>query len=239
MQYPPDIRVIRVLCTGRVDPALVADAFVNGADGVMVIGCQFGDCHYMSGNYMAKHKLDMAGQVLAYAGLNPARLQFRNLSSAESAKFAQYSTEFVEEIREIGPLGLGDKMGMPKLKEGLEIAQRALAGPKVRWVIGKKPVFIEQGNGNKYGEIFTEHEMSRTLSGIIIDEMATQSILSALEKNPAAVKELAKDLEMPAPDTLKYMLALKRRGLVELDRVEGQSPIYKYKVEERGAKQSA
>jgi hypothetical protein len=186
----------------------------------------------MSGNYMAKHKLDMTGQVLAYAGLNPARLQFHNLSSAESAKFAQYSTEFVEEIREIGPLGLGDKMGMPKLKERLEIAQRALAGPKLRWVIGKKPVFIEKGKGNKYGEIFTEHEMSRTLSGIIIDEMATHSILSALEKNPAAVKELAKDLEMPAPDTLKYILALKRRGLVDLDRVEGQSPIYKYKVED-------
>jgi coenzyme F420-reducing hydrogenase delta subunit len=231
MQYPPDIRIIRVMCTGRVDPALVADAFVIGADGVMVIGCHFGDCHYISGNYMAKHKLDMTGEILAYAGLNRKRLQFHNLSSAEGARFAQYSTEFVEEIQEIGPLGSdGDGLAMPELRRKLKIARRCLAGPKLRWVIGKKPVFIQEGN--KYGEVFTEHEMSRTISGIIADEMATHSILAALEKRPAAVIDLAKELEIPAPDALKYVLALKRRGLVEMDQIAGQSPIYKRKAEE-------
>ena len=231
MQYPPDIRIIRVMCTGRVDPAWVADAFVNGADGVMVIGCHFGECHYISGNYMAKHKLDMTGEILAYAGLNRKRLQFRNLSSAEGAKFAQYSTEFVEQIRKIGPLGSGgDESGMPELREKLKIAHRCLAVPKLRWVIGKKPVFMKEGN--KYGEVFTEHEINRTISGIIIDEMATHTILAALEKHPAAVIDIAKELEIPAPDVLKYVLALKRRGLVEMDQVEGQSPIYKCKVEE-------
>jgi coenzyme F420-reducing hydrogenase delta subunit len=234
MQYPPDIRVIRVMCTGRVDPALVADAFVNGADGVLVIGCYFGDCHYITGNFMAKHKLDMAREMLAYAGLNPTRLQFRNLSSAEGARFAQHNTEFVEQIKEIGPLGTGDKVGMPQLKEKLEIAYKSLAGPKLRWVVGKKPVFVDDARGNKYGEVFTEHEINRTLSGIVIDEMATYSIMAALEKKPAAVKDLAKELEIPAPDTLKYVLALKRRGFVEMDGVEGTSPIYKFKSAEGG-----
>jgi F420-non-reducing hydrogenase iron-sulfur subunit len=222
------------MCTGRVDPALVADAFVHGADGVLVIGCYFGDCHYMQGNFMAKHKLDMAGEMLEYAGMNPTRLQFRNLSSAEAANFANYNTEFVEQIKEIGPLGTGDKIGMPALKEQLEIAYKALAGPKLRWVVGKKPVFIDNARGNKYGEIFTEHEINRTLSGIVIDEMATQSILAALQKKPAAVKDLAKELEIPPPDTLKYVLALKRRGFVEMDSVEGTSPIYKFKSAEGG-----
>jgi len=222
------------MCTGRVDPALVADAFVNGADGVLVIGCYFGDCHYITGNFMAKHKLDMAREMLAYAGLNPTRLQFRNLSSAEGARFAQHNTEFVEQIKEIGPLGSGDKVGMPKLKEKLEIAFKALAGPKLRWVVGKKPVFIDAARGNKYGEVFTEHEINRTLSGIVIDEMATHCILTALEKKPAAVKDLAKELEIPAPDTLKYVLALQRRGFVEMDGVEGTSPVYKFKSAEGG-----
>ncbi len=222
------------MCTGRVDPALVADAFVHGADGILVIGCYFGDCHYMQGNFMAKHKLDMAREMLGYAGLNPIRLQFRNLSSAEAANFANYNTEFVEQIKEIGPLGTGDKIGMPTLKEQLEIAYKALAGPKLRWVVGKKPVFIEEGKGNKYGEIFTQHEIGRTLSGIILDEMATQSILAALQKKPAAVKDLAKELEIPTPDALKYVLALKRRGFVEMDGVEGTSPIYKFKSAEGG-----
>jgi coenzyme F420-reducing hydrogenase delta subunit len=222
------------MCTGRVDPALVADAFVHGADGVLVIGCYFGDCHYMQGNFMAKHKLDMAGEMLEYAGMNPTRLQFRNLSSAEAANFANYNTEFVEQIKEIGPLGTGDKIGMPALKDRLEIAQKALAGPKLRWVVGKKPVFIDPARGNKYGEVFTEHEINRTLSGIVVDEMATQSILAALQKKPAAVKALAKELEIPPPDTLKYVLALKRRGFVEMDGVEGTSPIYKFKSAEGG-----
>ncbi len=222
------------MCTGRVDPALVADAFVHGADGVLVIGCYFGDCHYMQGNFMAKHKLDMAREMLEYAGMNPTRLQFRNLSSAEAANFAKYNTEFVGQIKELGPLGTGDKTGMPKLKEELQIAHKSLAGPKLRWVVGKKPVFIDDARGNKYGEVFTEHEIKRTLSGIIIDEMATQSILAALEKKPTAVKDLAKELEITAPDTLKYVLALKRRGFIEMDGVEGTSPVYKFKSAEGG-----
>lgn len=218
------------MCTGRMDPAVVADAFVHGADGILVIGCHFGDCHYVSGNIIAKHKLDMTREALAYAGLNPLRLRFGNLSSAEAAKFAQYNTEFVEQIRQIGPLGAGDKIGMPKLKERLKLAHKALASPKLRWIIGKKPVFLK--DGNKYGEVFTEHEINRALSGIIIDEMATHSILAALEKHQAAVIDIAKELEIPAPDVLKYVLALKRRGLVVMDKVAGQSPIYKCKPEE-------
>ncbi len=231
MQYPPDMRIIRVTCTGRVDPGLVADAFVNGADGVMVVGCHFGDCHYISGNYMAKHKLDMTGQILAYAGLNRTRLQFSNLSSAEGAKFAQYTAEFVEQIQKIGPLGSsGDRLAEAELREKLKIAHRCLAGPKLRWVIGKKPVFIREGN--KYGEVFTEHEINRTISGIIMDEMATHTILAALEKHPAAIIDIAKELEIQVPDVLRYVLALKRRGLVEIDQVAGRSPIYKCKAEE-------
>jgi hypothetical protein len=180
---------------------------------------------------MAKQKLDMTGQVLAYAGLNRKRLQFSNLSSAEGAKFAQYTAEFVEQIQEIGPLGSsGDGFAKPELTEKLKIAHRCLAGPKLRWVIGKKPVFIREGN--KYGEVYTEHEINRTISGIIMDEMATHTILAALEKHPAAVIDIAKELEIPVPDILKYVLALKRRGLVEIDHVAGQSPIYKCKAEE-------
>lgn len=221
------------MCTGRVDPAWVADAFVRGADGVMVIGCHFGDCHYISGNHMAKHKLDMTGEVLAYAGLNPARLQFRNLSSAEGNKFQQYCTEFVEKVREIGPLGEdGDSLTSSGLKEKLTIAQRCLAGPKLRWVIGKKPVFMTEGN--KYGEVFTEHEMSRTISGIIIDEMTTHAILTVLEKHSTTVVDMAEELRIPARDVLKYVLALKRRGLVEMDGVEGQSPVYRSASEDGG-----
>jgi coenzyme F420-reducing hydrogenase delta subunit len=217
--------MIRVLCTGRVDPALVADAFLNGADGILVIGCHFGECHYVSGNVMAKDKLDMTREILTYAGLHPDRLQFSNLSSAEAARFAKCCTEFVEAIKRIGPLGNGDGVELTKLKDRLEAARRALADKKLRWVIGKKPVLMREGN--KYGEVFTEHEMNRSIGGIIIDEMATHAICAALEKRDASVKDLSKTLDIPAPDVLKYVLALKRRGLVKIETVAGQSPVYR------------
>ena len=232
MQYPSEIRIVRVMCTGRIDPASVADAFVTGAHGVLVIGCHFGDCHYISGNYTAKDKLDMTGQVLAHAGLNARRLQFHNLSSAEGAKFAQYCTDFVQEIRRIGPLGEGDSIDMPMLQQKLQVAFRALEAPKLRWIIGKKPVFLKEGN--KYGEIFTEHEMNRTLSGIIIDEMATHGILVTLEKEALSVKDLSQALDIPTPEVLKYVLALKRRGMVIMEKISNHSPVYAFTAEKRG-----
>lgn len=234
MQYTTDIRVIRLMCTGRMDPTLIADAFASGLDGLLVLGCLFGECHYISGNYNARHKIAMTQEMLSYAGMNPNRLSFRNLSSAESDLFVKHVNDFSKEIRELGPLGgEADRVPLPKLKENLEIAGTALAGPKLRWVVGKKPVFIDVDKGNKYHEIFAEHEINRTLRGIVIDEMATHSILAALQKKPASVKELAKDLEIPPPDTLKYVLALNRRGFVGLDSVKDHSPLYKY-VEQEG-----
>lgn len=214
-----------------MDPAVMADAFVHGLDGLLVLGCLFGECHYVTGNFNASHKVNMTKEMLAYAGMNPGRLSFRNLSSAEADVFVKHVTDFSKEIRELGPLGgEADKFPLPKLKEKLEIARISLAGPKLRWVVGKKPVFIE--TGNKYHEIFTEHEINRTLSGIVIDEMATHSILAALQKKPASVKELAKDLEIPPPEALKYVLGLKRRGFLELESVQDHSPLYKYVEQE-------
>lgn len=215
-----------------MDPAVMADAFVHGLDGLLVLGCLFGECHYVSGNFNASHKVNMTKEMLAYAGMNPGRLSFRNLSSAEADVFVKHVTDFSKEIRELGPLGgEADKFPLPKLKEKLEIARTSLAGPKLRWVVGKKPVFID--TGNKYHEIFTEHEINRTLGGIVIDEMATHSILAALQNKPASVKELAEKLEIPAPETLKYVLGLKRRGFLELESVKDRSPLYKY-VEQEG-----
>ncbi|MCD6293660.1 MAG: hydrogenase iron-sulfur subunit [Deltaproteobacteria bacterium] len=230
IQYPPSGRIIRGMCSGRVDPTTIAEAFINGADGFLILGCHFGDCHYIDGNYTAQTKIDMAHEMLVYAGLNPDRLEFNQASAAEGQRFADLNAEFHEKIQKLGPLGSADKYQLPELTEKIKIAQKALAGPKLRWVVGKKPVFTS--DGNKYGEMFTQHEINRTLSGIIIDEMATYSIISVLEEKPAAVKDLAKNLDIPAPDTLKYVLALKRRGFVELDGVEGTSPIYRYTGEQ-------
>jgi coenzyme F420-reducing hydrogenase delta subunit len=225
MQYTTDIRIVRLMCTGRVDPTIVAQAFVNGADGVMVVGCHFGDCRYITGNVQGKIKMGLATRVLDYVGLNPRRVSFDQCSSAEGERFVRLITEFDSGIRELGPLGSHDRLPMPELREKLLVAKAALGKEKLRWVVGKFTEFTTAGN--KYGERFTEHEMWRTLDTIVMDEIATHQIIHELEQGPGVVRKLADRLKLPAPHVLRYVLALQRRGLVELDGIEGTSPRYR------------
>jgi hypothetical protein len=204
---------------------MIAEAFINGADGVMVVGCHFGDCHYITGNVQGKIKVGLAERVLAYVGLNPKRVAFDQCSSAEGERFVKLVTDFNQGIREVGPLGTGDDLPLPELKDKLTVAKTVLGKDKLRWVVGKFTVFTSEGN--KYGEVFTEHEMWRTLDTILMDEVATYEILRELGQDSYAVKDLAARLKLPPPHVLRYVIALQRRGLVDLARVEGNSPHYK------------
>jgi F420-non-reducing hydrogenase iron-sulfur subunit len=231
MQYTTDVRIIRLMCTGRVDPTLIAEAFINGADGLMVVGCHFGDCHYITGNYQGKIKVGLASRVLDYVGLNPARVSFNQCSSAEGERFVSMVTAFDREIRELGPLGTADRLPLPELKEKLAIARTALGKEKLRWVAGKFTEF--NTHGNKYGERFTDHEMWRALDTIIMDEVATHEILRELEAGRMSVKDLAARLKLPPPHVLKYVLALQRREIIRLAGVDGSSP--RYEIVEQAA----
>ena len=224
MQYTTDVRIIRVMCTGRVDPTMVADAFIQGADGMMVVGCHFGDCHYISGNYQAKVKIEMAARVLDTVGLNRDRVSFVQCSGAEGDRFVALVNAFAKSMRDLGPLGTGDRVPLPKLKDKLFVAKTALAKEKLRWVVGKFTEFYDRSN--KYGERFTEHEMWRTLDTIVMDDVMTYEIMAELEKGGAAAKELAGRLELPPPFVLRYLLALQRRGFVRMAGIEGTSPRY-------------
>jgi hypothetical protein len=204
---------------------MIAESFINGADGVMVVGCHFGDCHYITGNVQGKVKVGIAERVLTYAGLSPKRVAFDQCSSAEGERFVKLVTDFDRGVRELGPLGTGDHLELAELEKKLPIAKAVLAKEKLRWVVGKFTVFATEGN--KYGEIFTEHEMWRTLDTIVMDEVATHEILRELGQEAVAVKDLAARLKLPPPHVLRYVLALQRRGQVDLVGVEGNSPLYR------------
>lgn len=90
-------------CTGRIEEALLLNAFENGADGVMVIGCLEGDCHYINGNIRAKARVRRVYGILDQIKIGPDRIRMYNLSAGEGSKFAQYANEFVDQVRELGP----------------------------------------------------------------------------------------------------------------------------------------
>ena len=104
LQYPPNLRMIRVMCSGSIDLEHILAAFRHGADGVFIGGCHPGDCHYMSGNYKTRRKVLLLKQLLTQFGIEPERLRLEWVSAAEGQRFAQVVTEFTEEIRKLGPI---------------------------------------------------------------------------------------------------------------------------------------
>jgi F420-non-reducing hydrogenase iron-sulfur subunit len=103
IQYPPNVRIIRLMCSGQLDPIYVAKAVLEGADGVLIGGCHPGDCHYQSGNYKARRRVAILHQVLAQLGIDPDRVWLRWISASEGQHFADTVTEMVAAIREKGP----------------------------------------------------------------------------------------------------------------------------------------
>ena len=106
MKYAPNVRVVRVMCSGRMDPTLVLKAFQEGADGVLLAGCHPGDCHYISGNYKTLRRIPLLKRVLGDLGIAPERLRLEWVSASEGARYQALVNEFVEQIRTLGPLDL-------------------------------------------------------------------------------------------------------------------------------------
>ncbi|MFO8060521.1 MAG: hydrogenase iron-sulfur subunit [Bacillota bacterium] len=102
-KYPPSVRVIRVPCSGRVNPSFVIRAFQRGADGVLVSGCHPGDCHYIEGNLYTRRRYSLAKRFLEYLGIEPGRFRVEWISAAEGDRFAELVTEMTEDIRQLGP----------------------------------------------------------------------------------------------------------------------------------------
>jgi F420-non-reducing hydrogenase iron-sulfur subunit len=109
IQYPPNLRVVRVLCSGRVDPVFILEAFRSGADGVLVAGCHPGECHYLTGNYKAQNRVLMLKKVLEQLGLESERLRLEWVSASEGERFAAVVKDMTEKIRKLGPSPLGDR----------------------------------------------------------------------------------------------------------------------------------
>jgi len=103
MQYAPNVRIIKLPCTGRIDPMFILKAFEGGADAVLVSGCHPGDCHYTSGNYHARRRWAVFHKLLDFTGIDPGRLHFSWVSAAEGRKFADLINDVTEAVRGLGP----------------------------------------------------------------------------------------------------------------------------------------
>ncbi|HID20385.1 MAG TPA: hydrogenase iron-sulfur subunit [Methanophagales archaeon] len=214
-QYPPNIRIIRVMCSGRVDPEIILDTFLYGADGVFIGGCHPGDCHYLQGNYYAEKKIGMAKRLLKAAGVESERLRLEWISASEGERFAEVIREFTEEIKEKGRIKFE--------KEEMEAACIAAADYRLRILATKERELLD--DGNKYGEVFTRYEMDRLLGDMVREEYEAKRILLKL-KNPMSVKEIASELNLKPNVVFRRILDSKRHELIEIHEIRDNTPTY-------------
>ncbi|MGD0494518.1 MAG: hydrogenase iron-sulfur subunit [Candidatus Bathyarchaeia archaeon] len=115
IQYPTNIRIIRVMCSGRIDPAFIFEAFKDGADGVLVAGCHLpSDCHYISGNFKALRRITLLKNTLKELGIEPERVRLEWVSASEGDKFATIVRDMVEDLKKIGPNPVKNMEAEPK-----------------------------------------------------------------------------------------------------------------------------
>lgn len=209
IKYTPEVRIIRVLCSGRVDPYIILTAFEKGADGVLVTGCHFGDCHYISGNYQAEKKVEVTRKILKRAGIDERRLGLEWISAAEGQRFAEVVNGFTDTIRGLGPL----KADAQKVKAAIEEA----ADSRVRWLVGRERDLLEKGN--VFGEQVDKTKIENLMNDVIDTQFIRDSILTLLKGNPLSAKELAEALQIPSHVVLEHLIQLRRSQKVQL--VEG------------------
>ncbi|MFW9940116.1 MAG: hydrogenase iron-sulfur subunit [Candidatus Thorarchaeota archaeon] len=223
MQYPPNIRVIRIMCSGRIDPKFIFESLRIGADGVFIGGCHLGDCHYLEGNYEAVKKFEMVQKFLKLINLdNRVRLEW--VSASEGARYASVITEFTEHIKLLGPSPAGGDNPDEELLDKLRAMEDAAGGDRMRALVGRERKITEQEN--VYGEQVPLEKFNEIFDSAIVEEYERARILILLEEERKSVKDLASELEIDPSIVLEHMTILKTRGLVDFGEFVGITPMF-------------
>ena len=165
LQYTTETRLIRVMCSGRVDLEFVLRAFSNGMDGVFIGGCRLNECNYIThGNYDALNMVLLCRRIMEHIGLNPERLRIEFMSSAEGILFAEVMREFGNEVTELGPLGIAEGIDQNELKSKLAEIRKLV--PYIKMVKDEK-LASRLENLEEYDKLFTKDEIDRLFSEVV------------------------------------------------------------------------
>jgi len=214
-QYPPSIKVIRVMCSGRMDLEFVLRAFANGKDGVLICGCWLGECHYITeGNYDALSMMHLGRKLLEYTGVNQDRLRLEWVSASEGIRFAEVVTDFTDRLKKLGPLGTGEGMDQSALKLKLEAIRKLL--PYVK-LVEREKLRVRFESKKQYEEFFAGEKLNSLLKELIVDKLAISQIMVLLQAQALSTGEIADSLGMSPSDVSKHLNSSARQKLVRFD----------------------
>jgi F420-non-reducing hydrogenase iron-sulfur subunit len=209
------MRLIRVMCSGRVDLEFILRAFANGQDGVFIGGCKLDECNYVThGNYDALANTYMAKRILAHIGLNPDRLRIDFMSGADGNLLARYTDEFAQQIREMGPLGTEEGMDTEKLRFKLAAARNLV--PFMR-LAEREKLRVPVKSKQTYKQFFENPATDRLFDQLFADKLAVSQILLLLKNKPLSTSDISQRLGLNSSDVSRHMISSSRHGMVMYD----------------------
>ena len=209
------MRLIRVMCSGRIDLAFIFKAFLNGQDGVFIGGCKFDECNYVThGNYDAYVLTQIGKKLLTHIGLNPRRLRAEFMSGADGNLLAEYTDDFSKEIKALGPLGAGEGLNGGLLKLKLEAANRLV--PYLR-LVERERFRVPQKTKQAYADFFKDAQNDALLDQSVADKLAVSQILLLLAEKPMSTGDISARLDLKPSDVSRHMISSSRHGMVRYD----------------------
>ncbi|MGC2776733.1 MAG: hydrogenase iron-sulfur subunit [Bradyrhizobium sp.] len=214
-QYPPYLRVIRLMCSGRVDLEFIFRAFAKGADGVFIGGCHLNDCHYNpEGNYDALGNSFIAKRILEHIGVDPDRLRLEWVSAGEGIRFAEVMNDFSGKVKSLGPFGTSEGIELAQLQSGLEAATQLV--PYIKLVERERlrvPVRTDEG----YRKFFGSEEFDALFKELVLDKLVMSRIMGVVREKPVSAGALSEGLGLAPSDVAKHLHVLAELGLIWFD----------------------
>jgi len=221
----PKIRIVRVKCIGRIDPAIVLETFVKGADGVLVIGCPPPDCHYIEGNLQAERKIKMLKEFLSLTGLEPERLGLEWSYPFEIERFARIINDFRNKVTVLGSSPLAGERPDMDILLNIKAAKAAVEDFRLRVLVGREIELTEKEN--VFGEKISQEEFDALLYETIRVEFIRHKIHLLTKEKLMSIKEIASITNMKPCLVLRHIVNMRRKGMITLDHVEKTTPLYK------------
>jgi F420-non-reducing hydrogenase iron-sulfur subunit len=202
-QYPPNMRVIRLMCSGRVDPAHIFRAFATGQDAVFIGGCHLNDCHYVThGNYDALGTVYVCKKLLEHIGLNPERLRLEWVSAGEGIRFANIMNEFIPLIEKVGPLGKGEGIDGHALEFKLQTVTKLI--PYIKLVQAEK-LKAPDRTEEAYHKFYSSEEFDRLFEELIANKLAESQIMLLLRDKPRSIEEISATLGLGPSEVSRHL----------------------------------
>ena len=219
--FPRMVSFIRVSCSGRVNPEMISEAFLNSADGVLIMGCRKGSCNYLTGNYQAEKVVKAFQKALELILVDPDRLSLNLESDTEIIGVYE---KFLRRMKRMGALWPKDADAREELQHQLLLARDTLLDEELKWLVAREWTLVSRENA--YGEITSQEKFDETLDRRIAEQFLMSRICDLMKGKARTVLEVSAELDEKPEVVFKTIVEMKRRGKLAETGIEGRDPVY-------------